>query len=119
MTSPQQPQPHYASAAPPSAGPSAPATSVPGRGLGIAGFVTAFLVSPVGLVLSIIALVQSRKAGHKNGLALAGVIVSVLVTIGWVVVIIVTVSLAAELLETCRDLGPGTHVVGGATYTCS
>jgi hypothetical protein len=33
--------------------------------------------------------------------------------------IVAGVAGASALLETCQDLGPGTHVVDGVTYTCS
>jgi hypothetical protein len=51
------------------------------NGLAIAGFVLAFIASLIGLVLSIIALVQTKKTGDKGkGLAIAGIIVSSVVT---------------------------------------
>ena len=48
----------------------------PGKALGIAGFILAFIFPLVGLILSIVALVKSKKAGLRNGLALAGIILS-------------------------------------------
>ena len=45
-------------------------------GLSIAGFVTAFLVSPVGLILSIIAL--AKKDGRTKGFAIAGLVISII-----------------------------------------
>jgi hypothetical protein len=39
-----------------------------------------------------------------------------LLTLAGIVVAIVG---ATTLLGTCADLGPGTHVVDGVTYTCS
>ncbi|NJC67122.1 hypothetical protein HC028_21835 [Planosporangium flavigriseum] len=57
----------------------APAPEQGISGLAIAGLILAFLMAPVGLVLSVIALFQTGK-GRKGGrgLAVAGVIVSVL-----------------------------------------
>lgn len=63
----------------PSYGQPAPTMAVsPGKGLGIAGFVLAFFpgVQSVGLILSIIGLVKSSKAGIKNGFAIAGIVVN-------------------------------------------
>jgi hypothetical protein len=54
-------------------------TEVPrvGRGITIAGVVFAFLFPILGLILSIVGLVQARGAGQKNGLAIAGIIISI------------------------------------------
>lgn len=47
------------------------------NGMAIAGFVCSFLISIVGLVLSIIGYGQTKKTGEKGGgLALAGIIIS-------------------------------------------
>jgi len=52
------------------------------NGLVIAGFVCAFLVPIVGLILSIIGMVQINKNGGKSkGMAIAGIIVSVVVMV--------------------------------------
>jgi hypothetical protein len=74
---PQPPQQAFVSPQPQQyqQAPQQPAGDV-GKGLGIAGFILAFLVPPAGLVISIIARVKSNKAHVKNGLALAGIIVS-------------------------------------------
>lgn len=47
--------------------------------LSIIGFIAAFLAAPVGFILSIIALV--RKDGKRKGFAVAGLIISVILTI--------------------------------------
>ena len=52
------------------------------NGLVIAGFVCAFLVPIVGLILSIIGMVQINKNGGKSkGMAIAGILVSVVVMV--------------------------------------
>ena len=50
----------------------------PGKKFAIIGFVFSFfsVLSIAGLVLSILALLKSKKASFKNGLAVAGIIVS-------------------------------------------
>ncbi|GAB3537120.1 hypothetical protein GCM10027403_20240 [Arthrobacter tecti] len=99
--------------------PSAPQPAPdPGRSLGIAGFVLSLLipVSAIGLILSIIALVQSRKAGRKNKLALAGVIIGATVT---VLVIAFIVFGFVSLFQVCSELGNGVHQRNGITYTCN
>ncbi|MCA5893313.1 DUF4190 domain-containing protein [Isoptericola sp. NEAU-Y5] len=110
-------------AAPPApyAGSGQPQADNPGKTLGIVGLVLGFLgpLSLVGLVLSIVGMVKSRKAGRSNGVALAGIIVSALVLLGTIVLSVVVGTLLGHVVETCGDLGPGEHYVDGVTYTCS
>lgn len=88
----------------------------PGKGLGIAGFVLCFVsLGLVGLILSIIGLAKSRKAGQKNGFAVAGIVLGALSVVGGIVVIVVAFNLYAQ----CTDLGAGQHVINGVTVTCS
>ncbi|MHA7190345.1 DUF4190 domain-containing protein [Arthrobacter sp. MDT2-16] len=95
----------------------------PGRTLGIVGFILAILIAPVGLVISIIAFVKSRKARMGNGFALAGIIIGVVFTILGAILIAVIASFAAELagqiLEACEGLPTGTPVtVQGQPTQC-
>jgi len=96
----------------------APVAVDPGRTLGIVGLVLSFVAALVGVVVSAIALRTSRRAGFKNGFALAGVIVGGAVTLVWVVVIAVGGVALGGVAATCSELGPGTHTVEGVTYTC-
>jgi hypothetical protein len=51
------------------------------NGLAIAGLVLAVLLAPVGLILSVVGLVQARRRGEKGrGLAITGILVSTLLT---------------------------------------
>ena len=113
-----EPQPSYGQPYGAPAGPVPPAQD-PGRTLGIVGLVLSFLTAAVGLVVSIVALRRSRKAGHKNGFALAGVVVGGVVTLLWVVGLAVGGVALGGVAAKCAELGPGTHTVGGVTYTCS
>jgi len=55
---------------------------LPGKTLGILGFIFAFVfLSGVGLVLSIISLVKAKRAGRNNGLAIAGIVLNIFSTI--------------------------------------
>lgn len=93
----------------------APAQQDPGRTLGIVGLILAFFVPLVGLIVSIIARVKSKGAGFKNGLATAGIVVSI------VVMLAASAAIAIPVMATvnkCKELGPGTHQEGGVTYTC-
>lgn len=111
---PSAPAPQY------QGGSYAPVGTNPGKGLGIAGFICALIpcVSLVGLVLSIVALSKSRKAGYSNGLALAGIIISALALIGTVIWAVFLGGVFSDIASTCNDLGSGTHYVDGRTYTC-
>ena len=69
----QTPPPPPLPPAPPLA--PAPNGDYPGKTLGIVGLVLAFFANVVGVIISGIALGQSKRAGYRNGAALAGVII--------------------------------------------
>jgi hypothetical protein len=71
-------------------------TDFPGKTLGIVGLIVAIFFNLIGLIISAIALNQSKKAGYKNTPALAGVIVgAVLLVVGIIVSIVIGVSAAS------------------------
>lgn len=122
-TPPPAAQPTYAAAPPAPYG--APATpTIPGKTMGIVAFILSFFIQPVALILGIVALVQSRKAGHKNGWALAAIIISsVLIVIGIIVgiaLIGVAIAGASEFARLCAEYGSGVHQINGVevTLTC-
>ena len=52
----------------------------------ILGFIFAFVFAPLGLIFSIIGLVKAKKMGGKQkGIAVAGLILSIIFTIGWII----------------------------------
>jgi len=91
------------------------------RAFSIVGFVLSFIafLNIAGLIFSIIAWVSSRKAGRGNGLALAGIIISVVGIVFTAAVLIFLVPVLVDAAQTCARLGEGVHVVGGSTYTCA
>ena len=95
-----------------------PGATPPGRVLSIVGLVLAFLVAPVGLIISIVALVKLNKAGQPKGLAIAGIIVGALITIFEIILLIVIFTVFASLFGMCAELGAGVWEVNGVTYTC-
>lgn len=112
--------PAYGSA--PGAAYGAPAEGpVPGKTLGIVAFILSFFVQLVALILGIIALVQSRRAGLKNGWALAAIIISaVLMVVGIIITIVVLTAVFGGLAAACSELGPGTWTLdNGGTITCN
>lgn len=123
QTPPANPAPPaaYASAPPPAYG--APAAGpVPGKTMGIVAFVLSFFAQPIALILGIIALVQSKKAGAKNGWAVAAIIISsVLLVIGIIITIVVLAvvvpAATSEFLRLCNEYGSGVHEINGTTVT--
>lgn len=103
----------------------APAPAAPvsdGKTLGVVGVILAILIPLVGLIVSIVARGQSKRAGVPNGAATAGIVISIiLMVLGIILSIVFAVSGAAlfgGLAQVCAELGPGVHEVGGVTYTC-
>jgi hypothetical protein len=92
------------------------------KALGVVGLVFAFLVSPIGLIISIIAMVKARRSGTGKGFALAGIVVGIIGTAILAIGAFVLMSLVpnfVELAEQCKDLAPGTTVqVSGETVPC-
>lgn len=89
----------------PSGTPYQPAPPRATSGLAIAGLVLAFLFFPLGLLLSLIALFTTGKGGKKGrGLAVAGLIISLLAT-GGVVTAVVLVKDNVKNISTIADPG--------------
>lgn len=90
-----------------------------GKTLGIVGLVLAFLFSLAGLIVSIIARGQSKRAGVSNTPATVGIVISILGIIGWIIVIGVSIAGFAALASACAELGSGVwQLEGGGTITC-
>jgi heme/copper-type cytochrome/quinol oxidase subunit 2 len=89
--------------------------AVPGKGLGIAGLILAIFLPIIGLIVSIIARSQSKRAGFSNGPATAGIVIGILFTIFAIIGGIIAGVSSANLLAQCAELGPGTY----GSLTCS
>lgn len=96
-----------------------PQAPLAGKTLGIVAFVLSFFVQPIALILGIVALVQSRKAGRRNGFAVAAIIIAVvLMVIALIVVIAVTIG-ARDALAACQAIDfDGTVTLWGQEVTC-
>jgi hypothetical protein len=99
--------------------PAAPATAGGTSGLAIAGIIIDFVIAPLGLILSIVAKSQARKAGLRSTVATVGIVLGIVFTVGDVIAIISLVGVFASIASECAQLGQGVHQVGGTTYTCS
>jgi hypothetical protein len=100
----------------------APAPVSDGKTLGIVGVVLAILLPLIGLIVSIVARGQSKRAGVSNTPATAGIVISIiLIVLGIIFAIIFAVagaSIFGNLAQICATYGPGVHEIGGVTYTC-
>lgn len=108
-----------ATPAPAAPAPAPAGTDFPGKTLGIVGLILAIFFNLIGLIVSAIALNQSKKAGYKNGPAKAGVIVGAVLLVLSIIFGILSFTLFASLFNACAQLGPGVWDVNGVTYTCS
>ncbi|GAA3899564.1 DUF4190 domain-containing protein [Microbacterium invictum] len=130
-SAPEQPgaAPAYAAPAYPTEGYGAPQPVNPGKTMGIVALILAIVpigLQLVGLILGIVALVQSKKAGQKNGMALAAIIVSsVLIVLGVIVGIVVFTLFASAVgdinsqVEACiANGGTGYIEVWGQQLSC-
>ncbi len=103
----------------------APAAQNPGRIAGIVGLILAILptLQFFGLIVSIVGLVMSKRAGQSNGFAVAGIIISIVLTLAGILVLVFAGTFFYQffggIIETCQRLGEGVHEVDGVTYTCS
>ncbi|MDN5275649.1 MAG: hypothetical protein JWN33_298 [Candidatus Saccharibacteria bacterium] len=97
-----------------------PSSPNPGQGFGIASLVTSLVgLGLVGLILGIIGINQSKKAGQKNGFALAGIIIGIAnIIVATLFLILMAIGIFGFMSQ-CKDLGPGTHTVNGVEITCS
>lgn len=94
----------------------------PGKTMGIAALILAFLIPLVGLILGVVARSKSKKAGHSNGLANGAIVVGIITTIiSTLMTVLILLGAIAKLQEnsaTCEQLGPGTHRVEGRIISC-
>ena len=118
---PSQPAADQSTLYQPSPYQSTPGQSRPGRGLGIAGFVVSLFwgLDLIALILSIVAMVQSRRAGQKNGFALAGIIISIVGIVTLSIVLVFAIPTLVAVGQECAKLGNGVHHVGNSIYTCT
>ena len=95
--------------------------------MGIIGLILSCLffvpfASLVGVILSIVAFVQSRKAKMSNGPALAGIIIGsavfLLTTIATIAIFFFAVDTASTIYDVCTEPGAGTVFVDGEQVNC-
>ncbi|MBF4635370.1 hypothetical protein ITJ38_13225 [Agreia pratensis] len=77
-----------------------PGTDYPGKTLGIVGLVLAIVFNLIGLIISIVALQQSKAAGFKNTPAKIGIIVGAILFVLGIIVSIISFTAAASMVGT-------------------
>lgn len=77
-----------------------PGTDYPGKTLGIVGLVLAIVFNLIGLIISIVALQQSKAAGFKNTPAKIGIIVGAVLFVLGIIISIISFAAAASMVGT-------------------
>lgn len=102
--------------------PPAPGGDYPGKTMGLVALLLAIFFNIVGAIVGILALRKSKRAGAKNPLALAAIIVGfalfVILSIIGVVVGIALAAFTTELLQQCEGLSGQEIVIEGAPVVC-
>ncbi|OBK78244.1 peptidylprolyl isomerase [Mycobacterium sp. 1274761.0] len=76
----------------------------PTNGMAIASLICAFVFAPLGIVFGHISLSQIKRTGEEgHGLAVAGLVISYLVTIGSIIVLIAAVLFTAAVARELND----------------
>ncbi|NUT51196.1 MAG: DUF4190 domain-containing protein [Saccharothrix sp.] len=75
------------------------------NGMAVAALITAFLFSPAGIVLGVLARKQIRRTGEEGwGLATAGLIVGIVLTVLWVLALALWIVLIVWLYREAGNL---------------
>ena len=67
--------------------------SDPGKSLSIIGIILGVLLPPIGLLLSIIGISQSKKAGHRGTIGVLGVVVGIIFSVSYLMISFFDVSI--------------------------
>ena len=104
-----------------------PAPVNPGKTMGIVALVLSLIgLNVVGIIVGFVGLNQSKKAGQKNGLALAGIIIGFVSLLVAIIVLVVApamfvggiASFFGGIAQVCMENGTGVWEIDGVTYTC-
>lgn len=122
MTDPGATPPPFPDASYPPNGSPDPTGEDPARTLGLIALLLAIFLNIVGAIVGIVALNKSRKAGHKNGFALAAIIVGfTLFVISLIIGIVIAVSfaqVASELAAACQGMSGQEITFRGVPFIC-
>lgn len=107
---------------PPYLPPTAASGDYPGKTMGLVALILAIFVNIVGAIVGIVALRKSKKAGAKNPLAIAAIIVGfalfVILSIIGIVAGIAFATFTTELLQQCDGLSGQEIIIEGTPLVC-
>lgn len=92
--------------------------TVPGKTLGIVAFIVSFFFGLLGLILGIVALVQSKKAGRGNGFAIAAIIIGAISVVVGLIVIFAVIVPSLNAATTCLNDPTAVVQVWGVDLSC-
>ena len=96
-----------------------PANPRPGNGLGIAGVVFALVCWPVGIPISVVAIVRSHRAGRVSRIAVLGLVFGILAFLATLALAWFIASGFGSLADRCAMLGPGEYSFDdGSSLSC-
>jgi len=102
--------------------PSTPSGDYPGKTMGLVALILAIFFNIIGGIVGIVALRTSKRAGAKNPLAVAAIIVGfalfVILSIIGIVGGIAFFTLTNELLQQCTGLSGREIVIEGTSIVC-
>jgi hypothetical protein len=98
-----------------------PGTEDPGKTLGLIGFVLSLLGGGlISLIIGVIARSQSKKAGFKNGFALAAIIISIISIVISIIITIAFIALSKSAVDSCKqNTTTTTNADGSVSTSCS
>jgi hypothetical protein len=111
----RQEQAAQAAATPTTAAPPTAAPNV--KSVAVLGLILSCVAGPVGLIISLVALIRSRRAKASSA-AVAGVIVGVVTTAAFIGGIIYFRAVLEGDIGVCAELGPGVQDGITGTFEC-
>ncbi|WP_040168447.1 DUF4190 domain-containing protein, partial [Microbacterium gorillae] len=91
---------NYPAAPAPAPGQAAPTGDYPGKTLGLVALIVAIFFNVIGLILGIVAMSQSKKAGFKNPLALWAIIIGAVLTVLGIIIGISSFAAMSAIVQT-------------------
>jgi hypothetical protein len=88
------------------------------KSVAVLGLILSCVAGPVGLIISLVALIRSRRIGERNAAALAGVIVGLVTTAAFIGGVIYFHAVLTGDIGVCAELGPGVQDGVNGTFTC-
>jgi hypothetical protein len=96
--------------------PPAAIADFPGRKLGVVGLLLSMTIGVVGLIVSAVALVVSRRDGRRNAPALAGIVIGIAWSVAFAAAIWFFSQYIAGNIGPCAELEPSAETTKG--YAC-